>query len=351
MKSVTISAGQPYEVQIGAGLLGNLGERLRELPGVRTAAVISDENTDKLFGGAAVGSLERAGFRTLRYAFPGGERNKNMKTVTGILEFLAENGVTRSDCLVALGGGIAGDITGFCAASYQRGIGFVQLPTTLLAAVDSSVGGKTGVNLKAGKNLAGAFWQPKLVLCDTDCLQTLPSEIFAGGMAEVIKYGVLEDAAFFDLLIGRKLDIEEIIARCVGIKAKYVAADERDAGERRKLNLGHTFGHAIERAGGYALSHGQAVAVGMVMAAKAADILGISQTSCGGMIADALSNYGLPVKTEIPAAALFPAMTRDKKRAGDDVTLVLPVRIGGCVLKRLSLGELEPLLEEVCKWK
>ena len=348
MKRIKINAGKPYEVHIGSGILSGLGDSMSEILCCKTAVIIADETVDRLYGDAAEASIKKSGFQVLRYAFSGGEQNKSMETASNILEFLAEKGVTRSDCLVALGGGITGDVTGFCAATYQRGIDFIQVPTTLLAAVDSSVGGKTGVNLRSGKNLAGAFWQQQLVVMDTDCLKTLPDEIFADGMAEVIKYGVLEDEAFFCELKAGGAKLQEIIAKCVEIKAGYVAADERDTGERQKLNLGHTFGHAIERVGEYSVSHGRAVAIGMVMAARAAEVLGVSKEACAGEIAELLEKNGLPSKTEIKAQDLLPAMLKDKKRGGDEITLVLPVKIGECVLKKLPVSEVEGLLREVC---
>ncbi|NLW79984.1 MAG: 3-dehydroquinate synthase [Ruminococcaceae bacterium] len=321
-----------------------LGARLRAATHAQTLVIISDETVDALYGDNTAALLARAGYRVLRFSFPAGEHTKTMETVTAILEFLAENAVTRSDALVALGGGIAGDVAGFCAATYQRGMDFVQVPTTLLAAVDSSVGGKTGVNLPAGKNLAGAFWQPRLVLCDTALLDTLPATLYADGMAEVIKYAVLQDADMFRLLGEGTLGQEAMIARCVAIKAAYVRADERDRGERRKLNLGHTFGHAIERASGYSLSHGRAVAIGMVMAARAAQYLGIARRPCTNAIAAALAANGLPVQTNLAAPQLLSAMGRDKKRAHNRITLVLPVEIGACTLLEAGMEQLPDIL-------
>jgi len=351
MKSVRVNTDTPYEVKIGSGIISELGENLAKLLTCKNLVIISDETVDKLYGQMTETVLCDVGFSVSRYAFPVGEHGKNLETVSKILEFLAENGVTRSDCLVALGGGITGDITGFCAAVYQRGMDFVQVPTTLLAAVDSSVGGKTGVNLAAGKNLAGAFWQQRLVQIDTDLLKTLPDEIFADGAAEIIKYGVLEDKDLFDMLKTGSFVLEDVIARCVEIKAKYVAVDERDMGERQKLNLGHTFAHAIEKASDYSVPHGSAVAIGMVMAAKAANILGVSGRDLIGEISTALDKNCLPTYVDISPEKLLPVMAKDKKREGDKVKLILPVCIGKCITKSIPAAELLPLLKEVCKWR
>ena len=351
MKKIVVSTENPYEVRIGTGIIKELGRNLAEILTCKTIFIISDEIVDKLYGEIAEDSIRSGGFSVSRYTFPGGEHGKNLGAVSEILEFLAEKGVTRSDCLVALGGGITGDITGFCAAVYQRGMDFVQVPTTLLAAVDSSVGGKTGVNLGAGKNLAGAFWQQRFVQIDTDLLKTLPDTVFADGVAEIIKYGVLEDKALFDVMKTGSFNLVDVIGKCVEIKAKYVAVDERDRGERQKLNLGHTFGHAVEKASEYSVSHGSAVAIGMVMAAKAAKILGVSEGDLSEEICAVLSQNGLPVKTDVPPEELLPAMEKDKKREGDEVKLILPIRIGECIIKSITAAELEPLLKEVCKWK
>jgi 3-dehydroquinate synthase len=342
MKSVHIETNQSYDVLIDKGVLDETGEILLERFGKRTAAVITDDTVDALYGERVTDALSKAGFCALKYAFPGGETYKSMATATDILAFLSENNVTRGDILLALGGGIAGDVAGFCAAIYLRGIRFVQLPTTFLAAIDSSVGGKTGVNLPAGKNLAGAFWQPSLVLCDVDAFATLPHEIFLDGVAEAIKYGVLWDETLFERLAQSTeiADIKAVVSRCVKIKSLIVTEDERDTGRRRLLNLGHTLGHAIENAGGYRISHGHAVAIGMAAAARAAEGMGIAKAPCAGRIASALVRYGLPVWTDLPRDALCRAMGRDKKRAGDILTLVLPERVGVCRPVPVPVSEL-----------
>ena len=230
MRSISVHTGKPYEVHIEAGILQRAGELL-SAQGLRgKIALISDDRVMALHGNTVTAVLKQAGFEVVIYAFPNGEESKNMQTVSSILEFLAENSLTRSDIVVALGGGVVGDIAGFCAAIYLRGIRFVQLPTTLLAAIDSSVGGKTGVDLSSGKNLAGAFWQPELVLCDPDVLGTLPEEIFNEGASEAVKYGVIADRELFDLLSAGRLqqELEQVIERCVQIKSRLVSEDEFD---------------------------------------------------------------------------------------------------------------------------
>ena len=250
MNTVTVNASRSYEVKIGPGLLSQLGAEAATVGAKGVAVIISDSNVWSLYGSTAENSLVRAGFSVLSYVFPAGEQQKNAATYLDLLTFLATNRVTRSDCLVALGGGVVGDLTGCAAATYLRGIGYIQVPTTLLAAVDSSVGGKTAIDLEVGKNLVGAFCQPKLVLCDTDTLDTLPQNIFRDGCAEVIKYGILYDPEMFALLLKTGMDFprEKIITRCVELKRDVVAEDEFDTGCRMKLNLGHTIGHSIENA-------------------------------------------------------------------------------------------------------
>lgn len=348
MQKVTIHAGGGYPVLIGAGLLPDSGRLLSEILGKPCRiAVVADENVAALYLDPVKAALERAGFSALSYVYPAGEGSKNLKTLSGLLEFLAERRLTRTDCLTALGGGVAGDLTGFAAGCYLRGVRYVQMPTTLLAAVDSSVGGKTGVNLVAGKNLAGVFYQPSAVLCDTDCLKTLPAEVFADGAAEAVKTGVLADESLFRMIEAGELPdrLPEGIARCVAIKGRIVEEDELDTGERRKLNLGHTIGHAIEKCSGYTLPHGHAVAVGLSMIARAAERLQLTEEPCAERIIAALRRCGLPVSTDFSAAELAEAALSDKKRTGGDITLVLPRRIGDCCLKKIPVGDLKTFIE------
>ncbi len=346
MKTVTVNASRSYEVKIGRGLLKHLGRELSSLC-KGTAAVISDSNVFPLYGQAARESLEQAGFSVICYVFPAGEEHKTGQTYLKILDFLAENRLTRSDLLIALGGGVVGDITGFAAATYLRGIAYVQVPTTLLAAVDSSVGGKTAIDLPSGKNLAGAFYQPSLVLCDPDTLSSLPGEIFLDGCAEVIKYGVLYDEDLFSTLsqAGADFDREAVIARCVALKRDVVAQDEFDTGARMKLNLGHTVGHGVEAGSNFTLSHGKAVAIGMAIISRSSAQMGICSQETAGRIVALLQQFGLPTETGLSAEELFRYCLSDKKRAGGTVHLILPEKIGFCRIAPTPVSQLQSVIE------
>ena len=339
MHTLRINASAPYDVVIGQGLIAEAGDRMRLLFPPCRAVIVSDSNVWPRYGQRVAGSLKDADFDPLHFTIEAGESSKSMRTLAQLLEFLAEQRITRSDLLIALGGGVVGDLTGFAAACYLRGVRFVQMPTTVLAVVDSSVGGKTAVNLAAGKNLAGAFYQPALVLADLDTFATLERSTAADGMAEALKAGVLSDEALFDRLAGNSSPLlsEDDAARCVAIKAEFVAKDEFDRGVRQQLNLGHTLGHAIERLSGFALPHGQAVAIGMALAARGAFKLGLTDAQTPRRIEAALRNLGLPVSSPYTAQELFEAALTDKKRSGGQVTLVLPRRIAACELVSMPL--------------
>ncbi len=277
MKTVSVHASRSYEIRIGRGLLQGVGEQIRAVTDAKKVMLVSDDAVWPLYGGAVRRSLETAGLTVCSFVFPHGESSKCACTYLELLDALCAQHLTRKDAIAALGGGVAGDLAGFAASTYLRGIGFIQIPTTLLAMVDSSVGGKTAIDLPAGKNLAGTFYQPWLVLCDPDCLTTLPEEIFRDGCAEVIKYAVLGNAPFFDDLRAGSAhaQLEHIIETCVTMKRDIVAQDEFDRGQRQLLNLGHTFGHGIEACSGFAVSHGSAVAIGMAMMVRAAAAFGL----------------------------------------------------------------------------
>lgn len=344
---IKISAGTEYDVTIGSGLLESCGEIIGRILGTRRIALITDGVVEGLYLVPAVKSLTAAGFEVSTFSFPAGEKSKSIETLGEILEFLARERFTRSDCLAALGGGVAGDLAGFAAGCYLRGISYIQLPTTLLAAVDSSVGGKTAVNLEAGKNLAGLFLQPAAVICDTRCLDTLSPALFADGMAEAIKTGVLAGEPLFSLLERGRVtgeSLPEIIAHSVAYKGGIVEADELEAGPRRILNLGHTVGHAIEKCSSYAVTHGCAVAAGMAVIARAAVKLGRCSPAAASRIERALQNSGLPVTTTFSAAELAGAALADKKRSGREITLVLPHQIGDCVLWQIPVTELQGVI-------
>ena len=313
-----------------------------------SAAVVADDTVYALYGERVCASLEAAGVRTVCYVFPHGEKSKNLLEYAKILNFLAENRVTRADALIALGGGVTGDLGGFAAATYLRGIPFVQLPTTLLAAVDSSVGGKTAVDLPAGKNLAGAFYQPELVLCDLDTLDSLPREIFLDGCAEVIKYAVLGSRELFALLadIPSGKGLEEVTARCVEMKRDFVQSDELDRGARQMLNLGHTFGHAVEASSRFTLSHGKSVAIGMAMILRAACSRGLCSAETRDAVIALLQRYGLPTECPYPADMLLGALSADKKIFGTRLNLVVPTDIGACRLLPVGVDELSGWLRD-----
>ena len=346
IRTIHVGVAPAYEVSIGPGLLEPCGQRLKPLLGECRVAVITDSTVAPLYLETVLQSLEQAGFATCSHVFPAGEGHKTLSTLSDLLEFLASQHLTRTDCVAALGGGVTGDMAGFAAAVYLRGIRCVQLPTTLLAAVDSSVGGKTAVDLTAGKNLAGAFSQPAAVLCDTDCLKSLPADVFADGAAEAIKTGVLCDETLFALFEDGTLtaDPGEVIARCIAYKAGVVERDEKELGERKLLNLGHTVGHAIEKCSGFTIPHGHAVAAGLAIMARAAETLGWTEEPLAGRIAACLERNGLPTGTDYTAEALARAALSDKKRAGDTITVVVPRRIGECELKKLPVRELPGLI-------
>ena len=343
MKAIHVKASKSYDVVIGSNLLNKLGKHLFDLLN-RTCkvAIISDSNVYPLYGELVETSLSQSGYETIHYVFPAGEASKNPSTYISILNFLAENHLTRTDIIVALGGGVTGDMSGFAASTYLRGISFVQIPTTLLAMVDSSVGGKTAIDLPVGKNLVGAFYQPSLVLCDIDTLKTLPQQVFCDGCAEVIKYGVLYDAELFDHLAqyGLDFDREDVISRCVELKRNVVTQDEFDTGARAKLNLGHTIGHGVEALSNFTISHGQAVAIGMAIIAKAAC------KSIYTRLTEVMKQFHLPITTEYTANQLYCCALSDKKRAGSTVNLIIPNTIGDCSIVPISVDNLESFIEE-----
>ena len=345
MTTVDVNASTKYSVHIGKGLLKSSGELISQVITPCKAAIISDDKVLPLYGKTVRESLENNGFRVVEYAFPNGEASKNISTYAQILEFLAASKLSRSDIIVALGGGVVGDMAGFCAATYQRGIRFVQIPTTILAACDSSVGGKTAVDLEAGKNLAGAFHQPSIVVCDTNTFKTLDKRQVSCGFAEIIKYGVICDESLFEKLSDMPADIEDILSVCVSIKRDIVERDEKESGERKLLNLGHTLGHAIEKHSSFSLTHGEAVAIGMVMISKISETLGIGENVTARLV-PLLEKYSLPCHYDISGEDLFYLAAGDKKVDASAITLVLPEKIGKCRLEKYSLSGFSKILNE-----
>ena len=334
MTKIHVSASHDYDVIISRGCLGEAGEHARAVLGARRAAIVSDSNVLPLYGAALRESLEKAGLPVSGIAVPAGEESKCLERYGEILEFFCREGLTRADVVVALGGGMVGDLAGFCAATYQRGVALVQVPTTLLAMVDSSVG---------GKNQAGCFYQPRLVLCDPDTLRSLPEREYRAGCAEVIKYGVLGSAELFSALedSGVRAREEDIIAACVDMKREIVALDEFDTGERKKLNLGHTIGHAVESAEGFRLLHGECVAVGLAVICRAAAKFGYMPQCDADRVVRLLEKTGLPAETALERKTLLPFARADKKRSGESLDLVVPERIGACRIVRIPAQELD----------
>jgi 3-dehydroquinate synthase len=330
-----------YPILIGRDCLLQAGAHLREKHFGNRYILIADDNVAELYGDGFLKSLREAGLEVELLVFPAGEASKSLEMVGRLASKLARSGYDRKDCIIAFGGGVTGDLAGFLAASYMRGIAFVQIPTTLLAQVDSSVGGKTGVDIPEGKNLLGAFYQPKAVYIDTSLLVTLPPDELRGGLAEVIKYGVIRDREFFDFLNNEKekilaLDHEAVVKtvhHCCKIKADVVAEDERESGIRRILNYGHTIGHAVEASSDYSLIHGYAVAIGMVAAARIGVLNGLLGATERDEIIAVLQGYRLP--TEVPAALDRERIKRyllaDKKVEEGSVHYIIPTRIGETV--------------------
>ncbi len=335
---VTVGLGErSYLIRISPGLLSRIGADLRERKICNRFAIISDERVAVLYGERLLQSLADVSISAELITFPAGEAAKNMQTIADLSSELARRGFDRRDGLIALGGGVTGDITGFLASIYMRGIPFVQVPTSLLAQVDSSVGGKTGVDIPEGKNLVGTFYQPKAVYIDIDVLQTLPVEELQGGLAEVIKYGVIYDADFFSWLKDNRdpvLDLHletiiSLIARCCEIKAEVVEQDEREGGIRRILNFGHTIGHAVEAASDFSIIHGKAVAIGMCAAAELAVKTGCLSREDADAIRSLIEQYNLPVTIpEYDLDVLKKYLLADKKTVAGQVFYVLPEAIG-----------------------
>ncbi len=342
-KMVTVGLGErSYSIFIEKGLLANIGEDLQRRKLAKRFAVISDSHVAELYGETLMHSLAEANIDAELITFPRGEENKNLATIAALASQLAQRGFDRKDALIALGGGVTGDITGFLASIYMRGIPFVQIPTTLLAQVDSSVGGKTGVDIPEGKNLVGIFYQPAVVYIDPAVLETLPKEELKGGLAEVIKYGVIADADFFNFIEQHRTEITALkedviirmIARCCELKAEVVEQDELEGGLRRILNFGHTVGHAVEAASGFKLIHGLSVAIGMWAAAQLAVLGGLLSNEMALRIRNLLQAYEMEI--DIPAKMdrleIKKYLKTDKKTVGGRVFFVLPTEIGKVII-------------------
>ena len=325
MKTIHVNTGSPYDIYIERDILDCCGKIIKEVSSAQKVTVITDSNVAPLYKWRVLNALAEEGLTATAHVFQAGEQSKNLNTVAEMYNTLAEFKMTRKDIIIALGGGVTGDMAGFAAATYLRGIDFIQIPTSLLAQVDSSVGGKTGVDIVQGKNLVGAFYQPKAVLIDPNTLNTLPDKFICDGMAEVIKYGCIKDCAFFDELAkGTALDnIEDVIERCVTIKRDVVSRDEKESGERMLLNFGHTLGHAIEKIYNFTgITHGMAVAIGMVLITKAGERRGITQNGTADKISEVCRKYGLPTTDNASFEEIASSAQTDKKTVGTDINLV-----------------------------
>lgn len=344
-RKIEVAASRNYNIIIGDGVLSHLGGYVRSLLGDCRLALLTDSNVDALYGSRIVDELSAAGYDVCKYVIPAGEESKCAENLLCFLDFMARNRLTRSDALIAFGGGVVGDLGGLSASLYLRGIAYIQVPTTLLAAVDSSVGGKTAIDIPAGKNLVGAFYQPHLVCCDTTLMDTLPTDIYRDGCAEVIKYGIILDAALYEKLQTPPFDRIDVVARCVEIKRDVVQEDEFDNGKRGLLNFGHTFGHAIEKLSDFTVSHGSAVAKGMVIAARMAPLCGLADIE--KELTALLERYNFNLECPYSAEQLYDVILSDKKRRGGNLTLVLPRAVGNCELVTMPVEEVLVKLKQI----
>lgn len=338
--------GREYEITIGSGLLEKSGETIRKISNAKKAAVVTDSNVGPLYAEKVIKSMQSSGFETVLITVPAGEKSKSAEMLMKLYDEMLEFKLTRTDLIVALGGGVVGDLTGYAAASLLRGIPYVQIPTTLLAQVDSSVGGKVAIDLPRGKNLVGAFNQPKAVIIDTDCLKTLKPRVLSDGMAEVIKYGAIKDKNLFELLETIKntkelfANVDKIIYNCCDIKRQVVEDDEFDTGGRMILNFGHTFGHAIEKQYHYeTYTHGEGVAVGMIMACEYGEKIGLTAPGTTERMRKIIENYNLPLEVEISKKELAEAVAVDKKGEGSMINLILLNKIGNVEIKKIEKSE------------
>ncbi len=349
MQKVKVCATKSeYFVHIGKGLLSDLGNISKDAAGGNKVMLISDDRVFPLWGEVAVKSLKDAGYEVFTFTFPNGEQSKTPETLIEILNSLAQYNLHRDDIIVALGGGVVGDISGLAAALYQRGIGFVSVPTTLLAMVDCSVGGKTAVDLPCGKNLCGAFWQPKAVVCDTNTLSTLTDEIFACGMAEVIKYTVIDSKELFDEICENNIRKcpEDAIKKCVEIKAKIVNEDEFDNGIRAILNFGHTLGHSVEMLSDFSIPHGEGVAIGMSAVTLVCEKKGICPVGTHEALVDVLKMYSLPYTSPFSLNAVCEHCKGDKKMSGKGLSLITIEGIGNAKIHTIPFENLLEFMED-----
>lgn len=349
LEKISINSSRKYDVIIGKNILSILGERIKFFKKDVKVTIITDSKVNEIYGDRVANILRNEDIVFHKFVFPNGEKSKNIKTLGDIYEFLASKRMNRNDLILALGGGVVGDIGGFAAATYLRGIDYIQIPTTFLAAIDSSVGGKTAIDLEAGKNLVGAFKQPIEVICDVETFKTLEEEVFADGVAEAIKYGILFSKVFFERFLYEKVtpdskDIVDIVKKCVEFKRDIVVKDEFDIGERQLLNLGHTIGHAIEKCSNYKITHGHAVAAGMGIIVRATEKKGINEELLRDKIETALIKNKLPINSIYTVNELFRETTKDKKVLGSKINIIIPIKIGKCILYNINTEDFKEFI-------
>lgn len=348
MKTIRVNTKRPYDIIIEEGSINKIGEMVAEkYPTPRKVCLMTDSSVGTIYADKVLESLNAAGFDTFRIIFPTGEHSKNLITYTNMLEALAEEGLVRSDIIVALGGGIVGDLAGFVAATYMRGIDYVYVPTSLLAILDSSIGGKTGVNLLFGKNMVGVFWSPGMVITDPTVLDTLPEENKREGLAEALKSAVVSDGTLVAHIESK--NYEYIIERCISINKTLIEVDEYDTGLRQLLSFGHTLSHGIEKLSSYSVSHGDAVAKGMVGEAKACAALGYSRNDISKELKKLLKDIGFNTDIFYDPQELYDVAIRDKKIRDGAVNIIVPEVIGKCSLRKISLEELKLFIEKACQ--
>ncbi len=351
---ITVSCtDKSYDVLVGRGLIDEVGELASRAIQPSAACIVADSNVAALYGARVEKSLKAAGIPASIISFPEGERSKNSLVLFDILERIAATGLTRSGCVIALGGGVTGDMAGLAAALYMRGVPVVQVPTTLLSMVDSSVGGKTAIDLEAGKNLAGAFWQPSLVVADPDVLVTIAPSLLRDSCGEIVKHAAIADRTMLDditesPLIDTHLDLDricDIVARNIDIKRAVVEQDERESGLRQTLNFGHTIGHAIEASSNYRLGHGTCVGMGMMAISRASEALSWSEPGVCDAIGAALDSCGLPTTASADADTILSFALHDKKRTSEGVNLAIVDKLGHAVCRHVGSGEFERIVK------
>lgn len=348
MKKLTVNVNDKYDILIERGIIENCGEFIKNVKKANNVVIVTDTNVEKYYLETVKRSLEKSGFNVNSFVFKAGEESKTTKTVIDIVEFLAQNELTRDDIVVALGGGVCGDMAGFAAAIYLRGIDFVQIPTSLLAQIDSSVGGKTATDLPSGKNLCGAFHQPILVLIDPNTLDTLPQYYFNDGMGEAIKYGCIKSKSLFERIENENAKdfIEDLIFECVDIKRIVVENDEKEKGERALLNFGHTAGHSIEKLHNFSgVSHGEAVGIGMALITEKSEKAGLTEKGTTKRIVDVLKKYDLKITDENSVKDIVESMKSDKKRTGNGIKLIMLKSIGESFIQFTDYSDIKKLFE------